>query len=444
MRGRGGAGGAVLSLGLAILVAPGCSPCEARPERAASAADPSVLLRPPACLDVPAGADLQAAADAAPAGATLCLAPGAYLGPLALARGLGLWGPRDAVVRSRGEGTTLRVTGAGSRLAGFTVDGSGNRADLLDGAVHVSGSAHVVTGLSILHAPYGILVEKARGVVVRGNHVEGDALASFGRRGDPIRLWETTDSLVEGNQVEDGRDVVVWYSSRNSILKNHVRGGRYGTHLMYSHDNLVEGNVYEHGVVGVFVMYSRRVQLRDNRIVGARGSAGIGIGLKDSGDVVVEANRLVDDAVGLYVDNSPSQLGEHDTVRGNLFRLCDAATVFHSSGVRNRFAGNDFVDNQTQTRNDGGGDTREVVWDGNYFDDYAGYDLDDDGVGDVRYELRSAADELVGRYPELAFFHGTPTLGLADAASRLVPLFAPAVLLVDPHPRMAPGVRHAD
>jgi nitrous oxidase accessory protein len=243
----------------------------------------------------------------------------------------------------------------------------------------------VVLGLRVVNAPYGILVEKARACVVRANQVEGDVHASFGRRGDSIRLWETTDSLVVDNQVEDGRDLVVWYSSRNRILANRVRRGRYGTHLMYSHDNLVEGNLYEGGVVGVFVMYSRRVQLRRNQVVGARGSAGIGIGLKDSGDVLVEANRLVDDAVGLYVDNSPSQLGESDTVRGNLFSRCDAATVFHSSGERNRFVGNDFVDNQVQAKNDGGDDTRAVVWDGNYFDDYAGYDLDDDGVGDVRY-----------------------------------------------------------
>jgi nitrous oxidase accessory protein len=443
MRRRGGeAAGPILAL--AFLLVSGCAPCEADPAHAFSAAAAFLPPRPASCRDVPAGTDLQAALDAAPDRSTLCLAPGTYVGQLVVTRGLGLWGPRAAVVKSRGEGTTIRVTGAGTRLAGFTVDGSGNRADLLDAAVHVEGDAHAVIGLHVVHAPYGILVEKARACVVRANHVEGDVHASFGRRGDSIRLWETTDSLVADNQIEDGRDLVVWYSSRNRVVGNHVRGGRYGTHLMYSHDNRVEANVYEHGVVGVFVMYSRRVRLRGNQVIGARGSAGIGIGLKDSGEVLVEANQLVDDAVGLYVDNSPSQLGESDTVRGNVFRRCDAATVFHSSGERNRFVRNDFIDNQVQAKNDGGDDTRAVIWEGNYFDDYAGYDLDGDGVGDVRYELRSASGQLCGRYPELAFFQGTPTLGLADAASRLVPLFAPAVMLVDPHPRMAPGASHAD
>ena len=43
---------------------------------------------------------------------------------------------------------------------------------------------------------------------------------------------------------------------------------------------------------------------------------------------------------------------------------------------------------------EGGGDAADVAWSGNYFDDYAGYDLDRDGIGDVAYELRSFEDDL--------------------------------------------------
>jgi nitrous oxidase accessory protein len=303
----------------------------------------------------------------------------------------------------------------------------------------VGGDDHTVTGVRVVNATYGILVERARRATLRGNRIAGDAHRSFGLRGDPVRLWETTDSQVIGNQVDDGRDVVIWYSSRNRIVGNHVRGGRYGTHLMYSHDNLVEGNLYERGVVGVFLMYSRRVVLRGNVVVGAQGAAGIGIGLKDSGDITVEGNQLIADAVGMFVDNSPSQTNEHVWARGNQLRLCDTAVVFHGSGEHNVFADNDFADNQAHVRSEGGGDTRAVDWSGNYFDDYAGYDLDGDGRGDLPYELRSATGDLVGRHADLAFFHGTSTLALADAASRLVPLLAPTLLLVDPRPRMAPA-----
>jgi nitrous oxidase accessory protein len=86
---------------------------------------------------------------------------------------------------------------------------------------------------------------------------------------------------------------------------------------------------------------------------------------------------------------------------------------------------------------DGRGDAREALWRGNHFDDYAGYDLDGDGVGDVAYELRSLSSAWISQFPALAFFRGTPALALAEAIGRIVPLFEPRLVLSDPEPRMA-------
>jgi len=79
-----------------------------------------------------------------------------------------------------------------------------------------------------------------------------------------------------------------------------------------------------------------------------------------------------------------------------------------------------------------------VTWRGNYFADYTGYDLDGDGTGDVVYQLRSFEAELVTQRPGLAFFHGTPALGAADAVTRLVPIYERRTLLTDPAPRLRP------
>jgi nitrous oxidase accessory protein len=86
----------------------------------------------------------------------------------------------------------------------------------------------------------------------------------------------------------------------------------------------------------------------------------------------------------------------------------------------------------------GGGDAAEVDWQGNYWDDYQGYDLDADGVGDVPYRLRSLAGEMTSRYPDLAFLRGTPTLGLVDAAGHALPIFTPQTLLEDATPLVRP------
>jgi nitrous oxidase accessory protein len=425
---------ALLARLLLPLLLAGCTRAGVAP--ASEAAFPAPA-RPEPCRDVPAGSALQPRVDAAGPGEALCLGPGEYRGPVSLPAGVTLWGPREAVVRSSGEGTTVRLVGEGARLLGVTVDGSGGRFDTLDAAVLVRASGTAVEGVLIRNAVFGILTERSRGVSLRGNHVVGTGGPALGMRGDGIRLWETQESLIEDNRVEASRDLVVWYSSRNRLRRNTVTAGRYGTHFMYSHDNVVEDNRFLGNEVGLFIMYSRNISLRGNLLADATGAAGIGLGVKESGNITAVDNRLVHNTVGLYLDSSPLQLEDENLFEGNVFRLGDVGVLFHSSPRRNTFRGNSFRDNHSPAQVEGGGDALEVAWAGNDFDDYAGYDLDGDGVGDVPYELRSLSDELVARYPDLAFFRGSTPLALISAAGRVVPLFAPRTVLRDEAPRMS-------
>ena len=384
------------------------------------------------------GGELQAVLDRAQDGETLCLGPGRWLGPAVVRRKLSIWGPRDALIVGTSLGSVLTIEAAGASLAGLTLSGEGGRFDKLDAAVHVIADDVRVEGIKVVHAVYGVLVEKARRAVVIKNHVLGDAETAMGMRGDTIRLWETYDSHVEDNLVEDGRDMVVWYSSRNVVANNRVLRGRYGTHFMYSHDNHVHDNAYVDGVVGVFVMYSKRVTLERNLVLNAAGASGMAIGLKDSGDVLLKDNVLLHDTTGLYIDETPGTAGETLRIEGNVIRQCTTAVRFHTSPSRTTFEGNDMADNAIQIAAAAGTHPTGATWSGNYYDDYAGYDLDDDGIGDLPYRAESASEDLVAQHPELAFLRGAPALALVDVGSRLLPLWEPRALLVDEHPRMSP------
>jgi nitrous oxidase accessory protein len=387
-------------------------------------------------VDVAAGSDLHAAIAAAAPGAVLRLAAGRYPGPVTISKPLTLWGPLDAIVQSRGEGSTVKVAGDDVVLQGFTVDGSGGRFDTLDAALRVRGRRARIEGLTVRAALFGILVEQSEEVALVRNRVIGTGQAALGLRGDAIRLWETRNSLIEGNVVTDSRDVVVWYSSGNALIDNWVAGGRYGTHFMYSHDSTVIGNTYVANVVGVFVMYSRDVKLQRNLLAGSSGAGGMGLGVKESGNLTVTNNWFVQDEIGVYLDTSPLDLNHHNRFAENLLWLCGTAITFHSSPKRNVFERNALRDNDRQVAVEGRGDATAVEWRGNEFDDYRGYDLDGDGVGDVPYELRSLSTELTGRFPNLAFFRGTPALQVVDVTGHVLPTFAPKLLLVDPHPAM--------
>jgi nitrous oxidase accessory protein len=394
--------------------------------------------RPPGCREVSPGSPLaQRLSEAAP-GAALCLTPGSYDGPIRIPAGVTLWGPREAVIRSRGEGTTVRIESDGAALLGVTVDGSGGRYDQLDAAVRVQGRDVRVEGVRVVHAVYGILVERSERVALRRNEVVGDPAQTLGLRGDGIRLWEVRNSLVEANRVTDSRDCVVWYSPGNRIIGNRIERGRYGVHFMYSHDNQIVDNDLLGNVTGIFVMYSRRIDVIRNRIGGSTGAAGIGLGLKESGPLRASGNRFVDNTVAIHLDMSPLDPADRNVFEHNELRLGDVGVAFLGPSRSNSFHDNVLRDNALPVRVPEGGEARRAEWRGNYFDDYAGYDLDGDGAGDVPYELRSLSSQLQADVPALAFFRGTPALALAEAIGHIVPLFAPRVLIVDERPRMVP------
>ncbi len=332
----------------------------------------------------------------------------------------------------------MRVLAASVTLRGFTVDGSGQRYDKMDAAVYVMGDSVAVRGLTVRGALFGLVAEKSHGVTFAGNHVIGDTALAVGIRGDGIRLWEVRGSAVLDNNLEDSRDIVVWYSPGNRIAGNTVVRSRYATHFMYSSDCVVEDNSYRDNIVGVFVMYSHDIVLRGNTITDNTMGDGMGLGVKESGNLTVEGNRFLRDNECIYLDTSPFREGDSVWVRGNTFALCNAGVTFHSSATRNTFAANAFEGNQRQVVVEGRGNARGVTWSGNYFDDYRGYDLDGDGIGDVAYEPRSLSARLVADHPALAFFQGSVALALVDVVAEVLPVLQPETLLVDPHPRVAP------
>lgn len=393
--------------------------------------------RPSVGIDVPPGTTLQAAIDAAPAGATLRLQTGDYTGPVRLTKPLSIWGPADAVVRGA-EGSTLLVKADQVALRGFTVVGSGQRFDLMDGGIWLQGNDLTVEGVTVRESLFGILVERCQRAVVRGNTVIGTGLPAMGLRGDGIRLWETTDSQVTDNEVRDSRDVVVWYSSRNHLARNRVTRSRYGTHFMYSHENVVEDSRYVDDEVAVFVMYSHGIELRRNLFARSGGAAGIGLGLKEAGDITATDNWFLANTTGIYLDASPLDPAHHNHYLRNVVRFSESAVHLHSTVRRSEFADNRFGDNGAVVKVGGQGNALECSFLGNYYDSYQGYDFDGDGRGDVPFEFRRLSTQLEARYPELALLHGAPAMGMVDLVGEVMPLFAPRQLLTDPAPRLRP------
>lgn len=383
--------------------------------------------------------DLAAVLAEAAAGDVIRVHGGIHRGPFVAEHSVRLLGEAGAVLEGGGQGTVMTLRGADSEVSGFTIRGTGVSLDLEDAGIAVRAPRARVTGNHLEDVLFGIDLNQASGSTLTGNYIGGKSV-DLGRRGDAIRLWESHDCSLEGNLVQDSRDVVIWYSRRLRLVRNQFRQGRYGLHFMYSHDADVEENLLTGNSVGAYLMYSHDLRFRHNVVVENRGPSGYGLGLKDMNDVVIEENLFAGNRVGLFLDNTPLDPAARAVVTKNHVSGNDIGVLLLPNVRRAELRANAFLENGEQAGWSGGGSVPgDNRWIENHWSDYAGFDADQDGVGDLPYRSDQLFESLADRHPELRFFSGSPLAAALDLAARAFPLVRPQPRLEDPRPHMRPA-----
>ena len=376
-------------------------------------------------------ATIQEAVDRATDGDTVLVRTGRHAGPVTVRMRVTLVGDEGAIIDGGGQGTVVTLAGPGSAMRGFTVRSSGDLLSAEHAGILASAPGIVIEGNRLEDVLFGISLRRAPRSVVRDNVLRGKALP-VARRGDLIRVWWSDDVAIERNRVLDGRDVVLWYSKRLTIRGNDIRRGRYGLHFMYCDGAQIADNAVAGNSVGIYLMYSARLTLRGNRMAGNRGPSGYGLGLKDMDGVRIDENLIADNRVGVFLEHASGEW------RGNRLVANDLGIWLWPSSQRNRFAGNDLIDNGEQVAVQGELGDRGNTWVGNFWSDYRGFDADGDGIGDVPYRAMRLFERLAERYPALRLYAASPAARTIEFAARLFPVFAPRPNVTDPQPRMRP------
>ena len=398
----------------------------------------SLLLSPsaPQAAERPAAPlrSFQELVDATPEGGVLEPAPGVYAGPVVVRHPIRIDGGGGVSIDAGGHGTVVRIAASGVVLRGLRLVGSGSNHDTVDAGVQVAGSGNVVEDNSIEDCLFGVDLAQSNENVVKGNRIHSKNM-EMGMRGDAIRLWYSFRNAIVENDISDARDIVVWYAADNRFIRNRVVRSRYALHTMYAQKNIIEDNEYRDNMAGIFLMYSDGVEIRRNRILGAQGATGIGIGMKETSNVTVEDNWIVYCAQGIYLDVSPYEPGETNRFFRNQIAYNGVGVTLHSDWQDNIFEDNEFRGNFVQVAVRGGGSALRNVWARNYWDDYEGFDRDRDGTGDTPYELRAFADRIWLEIPEASLFRASPVLEVIDFLDRLAPFSEPTLILRDAAPR---------
>ncbi len=404
------------------------------------------------------GALLSLAAASTARATDLTVGPGARFATITAA--LAAAQPGDRVLVRAGTYRELTLVVRTPRLTvqgdGWPVlDGQGAREVLVIAAddVTVRGLVLTNTGVSSLEDRAGIRARDARNCVIERNRLRDNLWG--------IYLQRATDCIVRDNdivahglkQTESGNGIHLWYSSGARIERNHIRGHRdgiyfefstlgitrdnvseqsqrYGMHFMFSDSCRYEHNIFRDNNSGVAVMYSRGVVIHDNRFERSWGSAAYGLLLKDIMGGEISDNVFSRNSTGLFVEGS-SRLD----VRGNEFTQNGWAAKVLADADENRFTANRFSGNAFDVTTNSS--SANSTFDGNWWDEYKGYDLNRDGVGDVAFHPVRLFALVVEQHPAALLLLRSPLVAILDAAEHVLPVLTPEAL-VDKHPLMRP------
>ena len=248
--------------------------------------------------------------------------------------------------------------------------------------------------------------------------------------GNGIHLWSSRRITIVGNRVTGHRDGIYFEFVHDSDIRDNVSEGnlRYGLHFMYSDSCRYVHNTFRHNVAGVAVMFTNNVDMIGNRFEQNWGSASYGLLLKEIYDANLSGNVFTHNTVGLFADGANRLHAEHNEFADNGWAVKLMASTQDGTFERNNFTGNTF-DVATNSRES------STTFDGNYWDDYSGYDLNHDGMGDVPHRpVRLFSLVVEQNAPSLILMRGL-FVGLIDAAERVIPALTPETL-ADQHPAM--------
>lgn len=392
----------------------------------------------PAVAGIPWFQDL---VNQAPEGSVLKVPAGSYSGPVVVNKPLTIEAQGQVIIDGGGKGTVFVLDTSGAVLRGVHLTNSGGSHDSDDACLNVRGDRNVVDQVRITNCLFGIDLKQSNDNKLTRNYIRSKPF-DLGLRGDGVRLWYSKNNLLEGNEIEDSRDMVAWYSDHNVFRNNVSRRSRYSIHFMFANENIVEGNRFYDNAVGVYFMYTEGGAARNNVISHATGAAGMGIGFKESSGTIVEGNEIVYCAIGIGSDLSPFQPDSTVEIRHNRFAFNGIGILFNSEVGGNRMVDNIFEGNLTQVAYGGrSGSAAKNFWEGNFWDDYLGFDRNKDGIGDQKHELMAYADQIWMEMPVARFFRSSPVMELLDFLERLAPFSAPDQILVDEKPRFAKPVQ---
>lgn len=380
---------------------------------------------------------LQGAIDSASSGSVIRLSKGIYKGNIVINKPISILAKEDGVIIEGLEnGNVITIKSPHVKLEGLIITKSGRRADLMDSAVFINNAQHIaIENCTIKDSLFGIFMDNVRSSMILNNTISSID-ENIGLRGDGLRLWFSHNNTIKNNKFIKSRDIVLMRSNDNTIVNNYMQECRYALFIQHGKNNQIQNNTIKESAVGVMLEGSMDTNITDNTIAGHHGAqTSLGILLKGASNIHVEKNSLGECNQALYIDNSPKMRETKNWILDNKIMYSTRGLNFKNHSIKNVIKNNELFGNMDNIMTDNrSGRTNENEIEGNYWDDYEGFDINKDNIGDSSYKKFLYLDQLWVDNPELLFFYGSPILSMLNFLLKLAPFMEPIFLIEDKKP----------
>ncbi|TAI46664.1 nitrous oxide reductase family maturation protein NosD [Flagellimonas allohymeniacidonis] len=276
---------------------------------------------------------------------------------------------------------------------------------------------------------FGIYIEKSNHGRIYHNKIIGDAKDEY-NSGNGIQLWYSNHVEVERNIVQGVRDGIYLEFSDEVLIKDNASTNnlRYGLHFMFSNDDVYTNNIFENNGAGVAVMFSKRIKMYDNTFRKNWGTAAYGMLLKEINDAEIFNNTFEENTIGINIEGSNRIVYKGNDFKNNGWAIKVLGACYSNTFTQNNFLYNSFDISYNSRLNDN-------VFDKNFWSDYTGYDLNNDGIGDVPYRPVKLFSYIVNRTPETIVLLRSLFMDIIDFSEKVSPVFTPDNLF-DTNPLM--------
>jgi len=393
----------------------------------------SILLLLPALLF---GNALQNAIDKAPPYATIKLQNAVYKGNIYINKPLTIVGIGESVVlEGSGKGSVVTIRSSHVVLRHLTITKSGENMQQIDAGISMQGVKECeISNCKLSHVLYGIDMDRVQESLIAKNYIT-TYKNDLPLRANGLKLYYAHHNKILHNKIENVRDVTLNYSHYNLFEENEFIGNRFATHLSLSNHNKFFKNRYRYNSVSMMFMGAQDTKVVGNTIVSSNGAAGIGVMIGSVSAFYFHNNRLSFNAKGIYIQGQEKAKGMKRYITGNELSYNGEAIHFHASIKDNTITKNAIFSNINDVVKDAGKNfesSNVVAY--NYWDRYAGFDRDNDGIGDQPFSIYQYADQLWQYNHKVKFFYASPLMTLLNFLSQLAPFIEPNLIMKDSKP----------